>query len=115
MKKRDPALDVARRHARRVVFGDGPFDGSNTLMGGAVVAPDGTLTPGPRRKKLLGKQPRVLKVLEHIFGNHRVPEPAFCVRKDLRADIVKADPSLKGLAWDTLDKAIKKHNSDRFG
>jgi hypothetical protein len=114
MTKRDPAVEVLRRHALRAVFGDRPIPASHTLAGGAV-GMDGTLIPGPRRKKKLGKQPRILKVLANKFGGRRVPDPGECPRKQLITEILKADPSLKELTWDTLDKAIRKHNSDRFG
>jgi hypothetical protein len=115
MTKRDPAIKVLRRHALRAVFGDRPYDAANTLAGGAVPGADGTPIPGQRRKKKFGKQPRVLKVLADKFGRRCVPDPGEYPRKQLIDEILKADPSLKVLSWDTLNDAIIKHNSERFG
>jgi hypothetical protein len=65
-----------------------------------------------QRRKPSGKQPRILKLLEKMFSNGGVPDPADYPRHILRADLLKADPSLYPLNLSTLKTAIDKHNSD---
>jgi hypothetical protein len=62
-----------------------------------------------QRRKPGGKQPRIRKLLAQMFEG-RVPDD--CVRKALRADLLKADRSLGSLDYKTLNIAIKAHNSE---
>jgi hypothetical protein len=64
------------------------------------------------KPKAIGKQPRIKALLAEIFPNHRVPDPAHCPRKALKADLLKRDPSLKPLDEATLKSAIEDYNAD---
>jgi hypothetical protein len=64
-----------------------------------------------RRQSRGGKQPRIRKLLAQRFPNCEVPEPKLCPRLPLRAELVKADPSLDPLNLSTLKTAIDDHNA----
>jgi hypothetical protein len=59
------------------------------------------------------KRPRVIMLLGQMFGDGRVPEPAYCSRKRLRADLLNLDPTLSPLDDQTLKDSIKEYNANR--
>ena len=69
--------------------------------------------PKQEKKPVVGKQPRILKLLADKFGNSRVPDRGLCPRNALRADLLKLDPSLEPLNLATLAAAIRTHNHKR--
>jgi hypothetical protein len=66
----------------------------------------------PNKQKALGKRPRVIKQLAEMFPRG-VPNPGDCPRKDLRAELLKRDPSLKPLDEETLKRSIEEFNANR--
>jgi hypothetical protein len=64
------------------------------------------------RKKAVGKRPLVRELLAAMYPDG-VPDPPFCVRKTLVADLRKCDRRLRSLDEDTLKKAIEEYNADR--
>jgi hypothetical protein len=66
----------------------------------------------PNKQKALGKRPRVIKQLAEMFPGG-VPDPGDCPRKDLRAELLKRDPSLKPLDEETLKRSIEEFNANR--
>jgi hypothetical protein len=64
----------------------------------------------PNQQK--GKRPRVKKQLAQMFPGG-VPDPGNCPRKDLHAELVKRDPSLKPLDDETLKLSIEEFNANR--
>jgi len=67
---------------------------------------------GKQQKGAVGKVPRILKLLVEIFKGEPVPDPAFCRRDDLRADLLKRAPSLNPLNKTTLKTAIDTYNAN---
>jgi hypothetical protein len=65
-----------------------------------------------QKRPAVGKQPRILKLLAEKFQGKRVPDPAYCPRDELRADLLKRDPSLEPLHMTTLKTAIDTYNAD---
>jgi hypothetical protein len=67
----------------------------------------------PAQKKARGKCPRIKALLakDDFFPQRRVPDPAYCERKDLARKLLKADPTLTPLNQGTLKKAIDEYNS----
>jgi len=62
----------------------------------------------------VGKQPRILKYLsEHFPGG--VPEPGFCPRDELKAEILKWDRRLGPLDEATLKRGIDNYNASLTG
>jgi hypothetical protein len=66
----------------------------------------------PNKQKALGKRPRVIKQLAEMFPGG-VPNPGDCPRKDLRAELLKRDQSLKPLDEETLKRSIEEFNANR--
>jgi hypothetical protein len=66
----------------------------------------------PNKQKAFGKRPRVIKQLAEMFPGG-VPDPGDCPRKDLRAELLKRDPSLKPLDDETLKSSIEEFNANR--
>jgi hypothetical protein len=66
----------------------------------------------PNKQKAFGKRPRVIKQLAEMFPGG-VPDPGDCPRKDLRAELLKRDPSLKPLDEETLKRSIEEFNANR--
>jgi hypothetical protein len=66
----------------------------------------------PNKQKALGKRPRVKKQLAEMFSGG-VPDPGGCPRKDLRAELLKRDPSLQPLNEETLKRSIEEFNASR--
>ena len=66
----------------------------------------------PNKQKALGKRPRVKKQLAEMFPGG-VPDPGDCPRKDLRAELLKRDPSLKPLDDETLKLSIEEFNANQ--
>lgn len=56
------------------------------------------------------KQARIMEQLAKMFPESRVPDPADCSRKSLRADLLRVDPKLDPLDESTLKTAIDKYN-----
>src|SRR5262249_11329652 len=65
------------------------------------------------RKSRALKRPRVITLLGQMFPDGRVPEPAYCPRKALRADLLKLDPALSPLDDQTLKDSIEEYNANR--
>ena len=63
-----------------------------------------------QRKAKIGKQPRIIALLAKMFSNERIPDD--CVRKVLRADLLKLAPSLHPLDEATLKSAIDTYNAE---
>jgi hypothetical protein len=61
-----------------------------------------------------GKRPRIKVVLQELYPEG-VPDPAFCPRKTLKADLVKRDRTLHPLDEATLKTAIDEYNRERSG
>ena len=59
-----------------------------------------------------GKQSRIIALLAERFPNG-VPNRSECPRERLRADLLKADPSLRPLNLTTLKDAIDNYNATR--
>ena len=79
----------------------------------------------PNKQKAVGKRPRVKKQLAEMFPEG-VPDPGDCPRKDLRAELLKHDPSLCRWTKRPSSDALKnltlidsidpiRSGSDRFG
>jgi hypothetical protein len=66
----------------------------------------------PNKQKAFGKRPRVIKQLAEMFPGG-VPDPGDCPRKDLRAELLMRDPSLKPLDEETLKRSIEEFNANR--
>ena len=66
----------------------------------------------PNKQRALGKRPRVIKQLAEMYPGG-VPDPGDCPRKDLRAELLKRDPSLKPLDEETLKSSIEEFNANR--
>jgi len=66
---------------------------------------------GWKRKIEIGKRPRIKNYLSNHFADG-VPDPGLCPRNALRADILKADPSLEPLDEATLKSAIDEYNAE---
>jgi hypothetical protein len=66
----------------------------------------------PSKQKAVGKRPRIKKLLTEKFPNG-VPEPGDYPRKDLRAELLERDPSLRPLDEATLKQAIDEFNDNR--
>ena len=66
----------------------------------------------PNKQRTLGKRPRVIKQLAEMFPEG-VPDPGDCPRKDLRAELLERDPSLKPLDEETLKRSIEEFNANR--
>jgi hypothetical protein len=75
--------------------------------------PDKDKQSAPAQKKARGKWPRIKALLakDDFFPQRRVPDPAYCERKDLARRLLKADPALAPLNQGTLKKAIDEYNS----
>jgi hypothetical protein len=65
-----------------------------------------------REAREVGKRPKIRALLADMFHGCRVPEPAHCVRKALRADLLQRDPNLDPLNLGTLKSAIDEYNAD---
>jgi hypothetical protein len=63
-------------------------------------------------KKAVGKVPRILKLLDDKFKGEPVPDPAYCPRNPLKADLLKLDPLLNPLTLTTLKTAIETYNAN---
>jgi hypothetical protein len=59
-----------------------------------------------------GKTPRIIELLEKHFPEG-VPDPAYCPRKALKADLLKWDPDLDPLDEATLKKAIDSYHATK--
>jgi hypothetical protein len=66
-----------------------------------------------KESRAFGKRPRVITLLTEMFRDGRVPDPAHCPRKTLRADLLKQDPSLSPLDDQTLKNSIEEYNANR--
>jgi len=65
-----------------------------------------------KKKDFGGKQSRIIALLATKFPNG-VPNRSECPRTPLRADLLKADPSLDPLDLTTLKSAIDNYNATR--
>jgi hypothetical protein len=60
-------------------------------------------------QQAVGKRPRIKSHLAKLYPDG-VPDPAFCPRKELRAELLKTDPRLTPLDEATLKTAIDEYN-----
>ena len=60
-------------------------------------------------QQAVGKRPRIKSHLTKLYPDG-VPDPAFCPRKELRAELLKEDPRLSPLDEATLKTAIEEYN-----
>jgi hypothetical protein len=56
-----------------------------------------------------GKRPRIMTYLAEHYPSG-VPDPGYCPRKRLKADLLEWDPTLKPLDEATMKRAIDAHN-----
>jgi hypothetical protein len=61
-------------------------------------------------QQAVGKRPRIKSHLAKLYPDG-VPDPAFCPRKELRAELLMQDPRLTPLDEATLKTAIDEYNS----
>ena len=61
-------------------------------------------------QQAVGKRPRIKSHLANLYPDG-VPDPAFCPRKDLKADLLSRDKRLAPLDEATLKTAIDEYNS----